>query len=80
MPHVAELSYPGRWLEHDDHAWSLRVESRFHRLERFLAEAAIALNLFEGAIRARERGRPGSGGPTCCMRCGCWSPSRSPSR
>jgi hypothetical protein len=61
MPHVAELSYPGRWLDHDDHEWSLRVENRFHHLERFLAEAAIALNLFEGAMRERERGKRGNG-------------------
>ena len=62
MPHVAELSYPGRWLDHEDHEWSLWMENRFHHLERFLAEAAIALDLFEVAIRERERARRGRSG------------------
>ena len=53
MPHVAELHYPGRWLDQEDHERSLRLESGFHQLERFLAEAAIALNHFEGCGAAR---------------------------
>ena len=53
MRYVAELRYPGRWLDHEDHEWCLRVESRFHHLERFLAEAAISLNLFEERRVAR---------------------------
>lgn len=61
MRHIAELCYPGKWLDDEDHEWCLRVENGFHHLERFLAEGAIALDLFQSSIQQHERSRSGRG-------------------
>lgn len=52
MFYVCELTYPGTWLDYPDQEWARQVESLLRQLEATLADAAIALSLFE---RERQR-------------------------
>ena len=50
---VFEIVTPGTWLDYDDRAWSLRIQSQLRSLEAQFFEANAALNLFvdEQSIR-----------------------------
>ena len=45
--YIAELSYPGTWLDRSDAKWSWRVANVLRDAESPLAETAIALTWFE---------------------------------
>lgn len=50
--HVAELSYPGGWLDYDDNDWAGGMRILLFSLESCLTEAAVSLNLFEPELKA----------------------------
>jgi len=57
--YIAELTYPGTWLDYVDAKWRWKVERLLHDLESPLADAAMALAFFEQESAAPRRGRLG---------------------
>ena len=55
--YIAELTYPGTWLDYEDHDWAWNIQNLLMSLEQLLSEAAMALNLFEQE-RQRSHRRP----------------------
>jgi len=51
MSYVFELTYPGVWLEDPDRDWAWDVQTLVDQLESLIADAALALSLFEQALR-----------------------------
>lgn len=49
--HVAELDYPGTWLDYDDKGWAWEINKVIGSLESCLTEAGVSLNLFELALQ-----------------------------
>lgn len=50
--YVAELIYPGTWLDYPDREWGWRIGNQLQMLETPVSDAAVALALFE-AERAK---------------------------
>lgn len=50
MFHIVELTYPGTWLKDTDRDWARDVELVLGQISSLVAEAALALSLFEQAL------------------------------
>jgi len=55
--HIAEVIYPGTWLDIPDRDLAFELEGMLRSLEDRVAEAAIALTMFEGSIASRMHPR-----------------------
>lgn len=51
--HIAEVIYPGTWLDLPDRDLAFELEGMLRNLEGRVAEAAIALTMFESSISSR---------------------------
>ncbi len=51
--HIAEVIYPGTWLDVPDRELAFELEGMLRNLEDRVAEAAIALTMFESAVSSR---------------------------
>jgi hypothetical protein len=51
--HIAELQYPGSWIDSTDSTWAFKIQSMLQNMESDLVEAALALGDFEEA-QARQ--------------------------
>lgn len=56
--YIAEIIYPGTWLDIDDRDIAFELQGMLHHLEDRVAEAAIALTMFESSrnIQGDPRG------------------------
>lgn len=54
--YIAELTYPGTWLDYPDRQWSWEIQNLLRGAEAPLAEAAIALTWFEEERQKTPRG------------------------
>lgn len=51
--HIAEVIYPGTWLDLPDRDLAFELEGMLRNLEDRVAEAAIALTMFDASINSR---------------------------
>jgi hypothetical protein len=51
--HIAEVIYPGRWLDLPDRDLAFELETMLRNLEDRVAEAAITLTMFESSVTSR---------------------------
>jgi hypothetical protein len=55
--HIAEIIYPGTWLDLPDHELSFELESMLRHLDDRVSEAAISLTMFESSRGERSNPR-----------------------
>lgn len=51
--HIAEVIYPGTWLDLPDQDLAFELEGMLRNLEDRVAEAATALTMFDASINSR---------------------------
>lgn len=56
--YIVEFVYPGTWIDHADRAWVSSIEVHLYSLVSTIADAALALSMFE-AGSGRRASRPG---------------------